>query len=373
MFVHGRVNVTPASATIEGVNTLWDLSVEGKKICFLGDEDTLYDVDTFTSATEIIISPTPTVLIENGYYIIDDAATIKKNIYRARIMSNFDRLYVFHLTDPENTILRFTDRPCNASTGYEYPTGSGYYYLPKGILYNNISESSEEETDSLEIVMECINHSIKDYILRGWFRRAIVEIYEIYKWDDEDYNSLIISAEINDFEISGQECSLTCLSVSDSQKIQIRTCAQDCQYGFWRDLRCGVTRPSAEATYDVDYATTTAGVLRIDNSGTPVEVSEYFDHSEVVLMNDSSEIVAYLLCEEWNRDPDDDGSTDKAEMLIRVPLADYQMPAAGWTVEIRRSCNRTFTHCKRFSNTERFGGFRHIVDQVRQLGAIYDD
>lgn len=374
MYIYGRADVTPSDATVIGINTLWDINVEGKKICFLGDENTLYDVDTFTSATEIEISPTPSVLIENGYYIIDDEATIKKNIYKAKIMSNFDRLFVFHLTDPENTVLRFTDRPCNASTGYEYPSGSGNYYLPKGILYNNLSESSEDETNSIEIVMECINHSIKDYVLRGDFRRAVVEIYEIYKWDDEDYNSLVFSAEINDFEIDGIECSLSCLSVSDSQKIKIRTCSTDCQYGFWRDTRCGITRPSTpEQEYSVDHLTTTAGVLRIDNSGIPVEESEYFDYSELVLKNDSGEIVAYLLCEDWNRDPDEDSSTDKAEMLLRIPLADYQMPEAGWTVEIRRSCNRTFTHCKRFSNTDRFGGFRFIVDQVRQLGAIYDD
>ena len=390
MYYHGRASATGTAVT--GVNTLWkghsdyveNRVTEGQKFVWLHDDTVIYELDadpasdtsiTLTGASITIDADTPM------HYLIDDNATIKKNLYYVKHEAAFDWTWTIYLNDPAQTILRYTDRPSNAAAGWEYPASSGEFYLPRGITYNSVTRDVSGETPSVEVVIENLNNDLYDQFIVNAFRRAIVVIHGIAKWDDADFNDVVFKGMVNKVRANDDELSLLLTDVDDALKIQLRTCGQDCQFGFWFDDRCGVARPAASqngvdhAIYDVDEVNTTAGVIHVDNatlnnSTTDVAATDYWDFSEVELKNSGGTLIRRLHGVDWTKTagpPDDVGT-----LTIRSPLRTDEMPTASWTIELRRDCARTINHCtNRHDNRIRFGGFPTITDAVKNLGGFF--
>ena len=186
MYYHGRVSNAAGSATITGLNTLWNsgspkrVDKDLHKFMFFDDPSTVYDISSVDSDTQITLGSTVTGKHDYVYYIIDSNSTIKTNFYPVSIETSFDILYTFYLNDASNTIFRFTDRPSNSAAGYEYPSGSGTYYISRGVTYNNLVHTITGETQSLELVVENLKNDLFDYFTVNGFRRALVTINGVY-------------------------------------------------------------------------------------------------------------------------------------------------------------------------------------------------
>ena len=378
MYYHGRVSNAAGSATITGLNTLWNsgspkrVDKDLHKFMFFDDPSTVYDISSVDSDTQITLGSTVTGKHDYVYYIIDSNSTIKTNFYPVSIETSFDILYTFYLNDASNTIFRFTDRPSNSAAGYEYPSGSGTYYISRGVTYNNLVHTITGETQSLELVVENLKNDLFDYFTVNGFRRALVTINGVYRWDDANYNSFLMKSQVEKVSCDDKEARFLLAHIDDTLRLKMITMGQNCQFGFWYDTRCGVARPAAEDTYDIDHASTTAGVLYIANSST-VKADDYYDFSEVAIHNDtpaSDTLVKLVHGVNWERDDVDD---TKGSITMRSPLRSSEFPESGWKAVFRRDCNRSWEHCTdRFSNNIRYGGWKHITEPVQNLSGAHD-
>ncbi len=407
MYYQGRATAD-GSTTVTGVNTLWTGRVlAGQKFMWLDDESTQYTLSADAAAADAaVMTGAVTAKTIPSFYIIDDNASIKKNFNYVKHASAFDWLYTIYCNDPARTILRFTDRPSNSAAGWEYPVGSGEFYLPRGVTFNSVTRSTSSETTSVEIVVESLDNVVYDLFTVQAFRRALIVIQGISNWSDTDFNSILFKGQINSAKPDDDEVKFLLSEVDDALKIQVRTCGQECQFGFWWDTRCDVnpdfknSRPATDdngntdttadehrdninhATYDLIENPTVeqrAGVLIINNTVTngvdaTVKDTDYWDFSEVMLLDDAGTLVRVLHGVDWEKT-----GASAGELTLRMPLRTNEVPnstdRSDWQIELRRDCNRTWNHCTERHDNQvdgkfRFGGFKDITDSVLNLGSF---
>lgn len=374
MYYHGAVNLTNGSAVVTGINTLWNGRVtDTQKFMVLVDDPTIggnkYGISTIDSNVQITLTGNYTGASTNNvpvYYYIDDDDVILKNFYQVKYQAAHDMLFTFYMTDATDTVLRYTDRPVSSS-GIAY---GGETYLPKGITWNNLTNSIGGEIENVDIILEDVDGILYDHLMTNAFNKALMTIYFVNRWDDSDFNDFIFKAYVDSFSVTRRdEVKLLCTDVNKTDKLKIRTLGIDCQLGFWPDTRCPVSEPgSADDEYDVDDAATTAGVIAVNHSGAVAD-SEFWDYSRVILKDGSGNQIRITHGMVWEKTGAQTGT-----ITLRKPLTRLEQPDAvgTWTIELTRKCNRTFDHCKNRFNVQRgFGGFSRVADTIQNLSGVF--